>query len=271
MSEEKRRRAIEALEQSLDGDRRNAHVHAELAELYMQEGSLTSRIQADRHLQRALRIDPDHVPYRVQYGRLKRMQGFHHAARGEFKKALEIDPRSADAYYHLGAICEEEVLHFRDMIDGPIRFERFAENNEWKAIDYFRKALQIDPSHRDALFHLGLICCEGGEYEEMAGLYRKILDTDPDDKNARLFLGLALYRQEEGEAAWEAFEMARGYMTEDERLVFESIENLLNPEERKQNQAAPAENRDQLADRFWDRQDPLFLTEYNERILEHYS
>jgi GWxTD domain-containing protein len=271
LSAAERKGAIEALEKALDQDRHRAETHAELTELYLQEGTLTGRIEAERHIHQAVKIDPDNARYQVQYGMVKRMQGFRHAAKRKFTKALELDPNCADAYYNLGVLSDQEVWHFRDMVDGPIHFDHFAEKDELQSIDYFRKALRIDPNHRNALFHLGLVYCEQGEFENMAGLCRRMLKNDPDDKDARLFHGLALYRQGRGREAWEEYTVAKELMGEDERAVFESIESLLSPDEEKQYLAASFEERDRLASRFWHRQDPLFLTDYNERILEHYS
>ena len=271
MGQEERKRSIDALKQSLASDRHSAETHARLAELYMQEGTLSGRINAERHLRLAIQIDADCPEYRVHYGRLKHMQGFHQAARGELQKALELDPQCAEAYYHLGVIHEEEMWHFRDMIDGPISFGGFAADDERKAMDCFRKVLQIDPNHRQGLFHLGLAYCEKGEFNEMAGLFRRILKDRPEDKDAHLFLGLALHRLGQGEESWDEYEGAKRLMGDDERTVFESIEGLLSPEAEKQYLAASLDERNHLISRFWLEQEPLFLTEYNERILEHYS
>ena len=263
--------AIGECQLALSLDPKCAEAHVRLAELYMKKGTLMGRIQAERHVRQALKLDTKNADYHVTYGILKLKQGFVHGARSEFKRALELNPQCAEAYFNLGKICEGEVWHFRDMVDGPIRFEHFAQKDERKSIDYFNKALEIDPNHRDALFHLGLAYCEGGMYDEMAELYRRILKKNPKDKDARLFLGLANYRLRREVEARDAFEEAKQTMHEDERAIFESIETLLSPQERKQYTTAALLERDRLKDRFWTERDPLYLTENNERILEHYG
>ena len=263
--------AVEELKKALAFDPQCAEAHVKLAEIYTKRGTLEGRIKAERHLRRAIKLDPSRAYYRVIYGLLKLKQGFRYEAKTQFEKAVELDPHCGEAYYYLGKICMKEVWHFKDMIDGPLRFEHFAEEDERKAIEYFRKVLDIDSNHRNALFDLGLIHCESGSYDEMAELFRRIRKSNPEDKDARLFLGLAFYRQGLEAEAWDEFEEAKSFMREDERMVFESIETLLSPEEEKQYLTASLLEKNNFEDRFWLEQDPLYLTEYNERILEHYS
>ena len=57
-------------------------------------------------------------------------------ARVEFKNVLQIDPKSADPYYFLGQIVEQE--------------------QGWRnAFVYYSKAVELDPEHVDARIHLG--------------------------------------------------------------------------------------------------------------------
>lgn len=263
--------AIEEFRKALSWDPKLAEAHLKLGELYMREGTPAGRIKAEREMRRALKLDRSNPRYHLTYGLLKLRQGFLHNAEAEFKKALELDPNCPEAYYNLGLICQEQMLRHRDMIDGPIRFREFAEEDGSKAIDSFRRALDIEQNHRDALFHLGLVYLERGEMERMVELYQQILENDPNDKDAHLFLGLAYYRQGHGEQAWDEYEAAKSLMEEEERAVFESIEPLLSPKQGEQYADASTRERKELMNRFWLKQDPLYLTDYNERILEHYS
>lgn len=271
MIQEHEEEAIGEFHNALTLDSKCAEAHAKLAELYMNKGTLMGRIKSERHIRQALKLDRRNADYRVTYGMLKLKQGFNHGAQAEFKKAIELDPLCAEAYFLLGKISEGEVWHYRDMIDGPIRFENFAQEDERRSIGYFEKTLEIDPNHRDALFHLGLAYCERGSYDEMAELYQKILRDNPKDKDARLFLGLAYYRQRRETEAWDAFEEAKRLMPGEERVVFESIQMLLSPDEEKRYATASVAEKNSLEDRFWLERDPIYLTDYNERTLEHYS
>ena len=264
-------RAIEEFRMALAWDPACADAHIRLGELYMEEGTVAGRIKAEREIRRAIRLDGRDARSHVVYGLLKLKQGFFHNAEAEFKRALELDPDCAEAHYNLGIIYEGEMLRYRDMIDGPIRFQNFAAEAEEKSITSFTRARDLDPANRDVLFRLGLVYYEGGDLDGMAELCEEILRASPNDKDAHLFLGLAAYGQGRGEKAYNEFETAKTLMEDDELAVFESIAPLLSPNEEREYAAASLGRRGDLVDRFWIEQDPLYLTDYNERILEHYG
>ena len=89
---------------------------------------------------------------------------------GAFRKALEIDPDSADnhfglamAYYQMG-IADKQ------------------------AEEEFLNAIKIDPGHVDARLYLSLLYREWGEIQKAAEQLRKVLEIDPTHSGARKFL-----------------------------------------------------------------------------------
>lgn len=70
-------------------------------------------------------------------GYMYQMEKQHEKAIEEYKEAIQINPKDADAYNNIGAVL--------------IELERYEEASE-----YLRKALQVDPRHPEAHFNLGL-------------------------------------------------------------------------------------------------------------------
>ena len=63
-----------------------------------------------------------------------------------------------------------------------------------KAIEYYLKAVSIDPNHENALFELGYVYNEKGEYQKAIGYYSKVVALNPRAKDAFNNIGLAYSR-----------------------------------------------------------------------------
>ncbi|MDP4191477.1 MAG: GWxTD domain-containing protein, partial [Bacteroidota bacterium] len=95
----------------------------------------------------------------------------------------------------------------------------------------------------------------------------------PLNKDAHLFLGLAQYNLGELMAAWQEFKTAIKLMSDDERKVYEyfSAIKLLEPLLGEKLRSMSYKQIENPIRSFWKSEEPLYLTEYNERLLEHYS
>lgn len=63
-----------------------------------------------------------------------------------------------------------------------------------KAIEYYLKAVSIDPNHENALFELGYVYNEKGEYRKAIDYYSKVVALNPGAKDAFNNIGLAYSR-----------------------------------------------------------------------------
>jgi len=268
--------AIAELKRAIQIDRKFAEAYNRLALIYMEQKSVTGRIQADRLLRQALRLDRKNVEYNLNLGILYFRREMDSMARDQFKKVLKLDPSNAVAYYYLGRIKEKDMLHYKDMIDnsdpdGVIYFQDFANDFLKEALEYYRKALERDSQLIPAYFRMALIFYELGQYRPMARLLRRALRIKPDDKNCHLFLGLAYHRLGYYDLAFSEYEKARALMSSQERAFYDSIEPLLSPQEEEFWTSGDSLSRYQFQKAFWKSRDPLYLTPYNERLLEHYG
>jgi tetratricopeptide (TPR) repeat protein len=167
---------------ALENDNQNAHAyaeigrlcwefdHIEIARLYLQKGldlhpdsselqfnmgllfqSLSQLEKAVKCYQKAIELERDHVPslHWVQLGtaQLSTPRLGEIEAERSFKKALEIDPNSAQAHYQLGKL----YLQQRDFV---------------KAEQFLEKALALDPSLVRAYYQYGIACIRNGKTEK---------------------------------------------------------------------------------------------------------
>jgi tetratricopeptide (TPR) repeat protein len=121
---------------------------------------------------RAIAIDANLAPPYVTLARIDAMAGNTALATTEVEKALQFDPRSADAD---GA--QSEVFE--------------AEGRSADAIAFIQKAIDLAPDDWRWQVALGNYFYSGGKLEEAAEQYRKAVDLTPDNANALLDLGLA--------------------------------------------------------------------------------
>ncbi len=81
-------------------------------------------------------------------------------ARDAYRRALELDPRHADAHVNLGRLLQEagRIAH---------------------AAAHYRLALDADPDHATAAFNLGIALEDMGRYGEAVAAYQRAIRTDP--------------------------------------------------------------------------------------------
>lgn len=80
------------------------------------------------------------------------------------------------------------------------RWHDLRGNDEW-AVDYYEKAAAVRPTRTNVLLNLGLLYEDHGEYDKAGQAYERILAINPQDKRARMYQkdvqgSLAMYYDE---------------------------------------------------------------------------
>lgn len=140
-----------------------------------------------------------------------------------------------------------------------------------RMVAHYLMAAEADPSHVDAavaaLGHLA----DAEDWRRYDELAHHLVRNAPDEPRAHLFLGLGLHRRGRvGEAA-RAFGRALELLPSEERRAFESPERILTKDLRARYQESDSSIREAISRVVFTGKDPLFLTEGNERLMEHYS
>ena len=278
--------SVRAFRRVLKADRRYAPAHNELAKLYMSRNTLQGRVDAREALEQALRLDPENLEYRLTQGDLMWAQGFWDNADKHYRELLEQDPENARAAYRIGQFAAKEYMKYGGMFtitrsaDGlqMMDWREWGEEHRREALDYLRKSMRADPTFRDPYYQLGLLYYEMDRPQSLVEVFRRLLTYSPGDKDALLFCGLGYQATGDEEKAHAFYSKALSRMAPEERAVMESVDVIATVTERREirkleGRKGPPESWQDSAPRkrFWRRQDPLFLTDYNERRMEHYG
>lgn len=122
-------------------------------------------------------------------------------AQNYFNRALEVDPKNADASFYIGCIQ-------RDLL-------RFDQAEHW-----FKHTLRLDPQKADALFELGRIQLDCGNHEAALARLEETLRYDPDHVEAGSLLGRLREQRELNEVIQR--ELGEGALPEADEIQLRS-------------------------------------------------
>ena len=186
-------RAIELFNRALERDPRYVLAHAGLGQAYWRLYRATRRPEyvplARQHCERALALDDLLAPAWVTLGMIEAGTGHGEQAVGAFRKALDREPRSAEAYRELG-----------------FAFERLGRTAEAEAT--YRRAIELRPQSWSALNHLGALLYGQGHVEEAEAAFARALEIAPDNPRVWTNLGAARFGQDRFAEAEPALQRA---------------------------------------------------------------
>lgn len=269
--------ATEQLKIALKFNNKLAKAYNRLALIYMDEGTVYGRFKATIELEKALKLEPKNVEFRFNEAMLNLKKGFAGVAEKNFKQIIKLDPQNYLAYFHIAKIKEQEMLHYDDMIsieessDAIISMQSYAEDIKEQASEYYKKAIAINPKFPDAYYRLALVYYEFNNYAEMIQLLESAVKIIPDDKNCHLFLGFAYQNTKNYSRAAVQYQTAKKLMSPQEREMLESVDYVLTPNQDLNYATISAAEKQDFQQKFWRSKDPFYLTEVNEREMEHFS
>lgn len=280
--------SIKAFERVLKLDWNHAPAHYEIAKQYIEMNTPLTRQSARKALDEALRLDPENTDYMMTLGELLSRQGFTFNAERQYGKLSTEDAGNAGAAYWVGFYAVQEYLALidkkqfvrldRDGSGVMYYWETFAEKALERAEKSLQQSIKANPGLKGAYNLLGLLHIETGRPEALVFLFKRLLNQSPGDKDGLLFCGLGYHIQGKLNVAYNYYRRAVERMTGAERSLMESVDIVSSEEDRRRLAAAITygdsigENWTRnLLDRYWRSQDPLFLTRFNERKMEHYG
>lgn len=173
-----------------------------LGTLYAEAGEFDT---ARGYLEKADRLNPTSPYIKVNFGNVCKALGDFGAARELYLQALAIQENLPQALFGLGHIQEivdndrEGALdYYRKAVQlnpndpgvlqamGRLLFQQGDQN----ALDYFRTAARINPRQPEIIKDLGIACVQFGQLEEGAAYLRQVLQFNRQDSEARHFLDI---------------------------------------------------------------------------------
>ena len=265
--------SIKALEEIISKDRDYAPAYNILAKLHLLDHSVNGRQRAMRRIQQAIEIDPDNIEYRLTRGKIWWAQGLRSRALNQFKDVIKKDPENTDVLNSLGMFWVYDFLAQKDRrsAQNPKNFKIFAQEAKQEALQVLRKSIQLDGTNQQPYYLLGILYFEDKYWDTFHALMQALRAQYPDDKNALLFCGLAAYQRGEFNDSHNYYQRALGLMSVEERELLESIDLLALEEDHASRDTT--QTIDALLERemFWKRQDPLYLSDFNERKMAHFG
>ena len=265
-----REESIAAFRAILSRDDEYAPTYNALANLYLQINTVNDRQRAMRMIQRAIALDPNNAEYRLTRGKIWWTQGFRFRARHQYQKVNEKHPDNTEALDGKGMGQVYEFLGMKDHYQTP-NFRGFAQKAKREAEQTLRKSIQLDVTNQKPYYFLGILYFEDEDWSTFHALMQDLYAQYPDDKNTLLFCGLAAYQLGEYNDSHEYYQRAYDLMSVEERELLESIDLLVPQEDHASRDTT--QTIDELLERemFWKSQDPLYLSDFNERKMEHFG
>lgn len=249
----------------------------ELAKIYYKKNSVESRVLAREFIQKAIWSNQKNIEYRLLKAKL--MEKFSRKmAYDVYEDILNIDSNCTEALFNLGRIKELDFYEYNNSVlkvnsDPSLSFDEFAIEDFLRAETFFRRAIKSDSNRTDAYFHLSCLYEEIEEPQKGIPLLKRVIEIDPDNKEAYTYIGLLYYKSAQMDSSYLAYKNALKLMDETEKneFKFQSASFLLKENLREKLNYFSKPEMEESIEKFWKISDPLLLTNYNERLLEHYS
>lgn len=249
----------------------------QLAKLYFESNSVYDRNKARELIRKAIWKEPKNLDYRFLYAKLMKYFG-RKMAYDVYKDILHIDASNVEAMVKIGKIKEKDFNEYINSViqdDGkpPLSFNDVAESDFTESEKYFLDALKFDSKNRDALLNLSLLYDDFNEPKKCLPGLEKLVHLYPNYKDGHLFLGLIYYKLSNMHKAYKEYQYALILMSDSDRVDFtyNSVKKLLKPIFGIEYDKFSQSDLKKLIEAYWKADDPLYLTKFNERILEHYS
>ncbi len=187
---------------------KRADVRTQLAVNYMQRNQLQI---ARTELEQALAIQPDHSAANHAMAALQDRLGNDALAEQHYRRAVQVNPENSRAMHDYGTfLCRrqrvnEAIQQFEKALANPLyqevamtflrAGECLAQNSDHRnAEQYFRKALQSNPSLPSALYFMADIQFQRGDYLPARGYIERYFSTASETPES-LLLAFKIERQ----------------------------------------------------------------------------
>ncbi|MCL5030055.1 MAG: GWxTD domain-containing protein [Bacteroidetes bacterium] len=249
----------------------------ELAKICAEKNTISGREEARKYLRSAIFKEPKNLEYRFLYAQLmeKISSGMSYQV---YRDIIEIDSTSSKALYNLGKIKEQDFDDFHNSVfkdgDEPsLSYEKFAQEDFGSAVNFLSKAIKYDPLNREAYLHLSFLFEDDSKPEKGIPLLMRLIKYFPNDEDAHLYLGLLYYETSKIDSSFKEYQKALSLMADSVRedFTYNSVKELLKPIFGDKYKDYSENDFKEIINYFWKITDPLFITNYNERLLEHYS
>ncbi len=233
------RDAVLEAQDILKRDPDNLEAHKLLGRIYLRSmGDMQAGTQSQEVLKLAIdqfeqivRLEPKSVDNHLLLGRLYRLNNEMSKAEEEFKAAIQLQPDSEEAVSSLAYLYNEQGNSQRAIailnqvpdtgrtakLYSALGYTYEQQKDYKKAIDAYRKAVEMDHDNLDALRGLAQNLFNDGQIEAALEQYKAIAEADPQD--AQSYLRIAEIYRRSGK-----YDLALDNLNRADSLVQDSLE-----------------------------------------------
>jgi GWxTD domain-containing protein len=224
-----------------------ARAHHERGLAQLLEDGPRARFYAAREFERAAKLEPDEPLHALALAWTQARAGFSSDPTRLLENLLEDHPQCRWAHLDLARLLAEQALHYQRMESGPIRLEKWGQDALDRALRHYREASVLGPEDFEPWVETGELLLAWGDWSGAADALQEARSRG-SPRLGDLLLATAFH-----------------WMGKDEQAeaLFRNGMSALSPEEFRPYFALPPGVDSQA--------DPLLLTRYNERQLEHYA
>jgi tetratricopeptide (TPR) repeat protein len=224
------RDAVMEAQDIIKRDPNNLEAHKLLGRIYLRSlGDMPGGNGSDNVLKLAIeqyeqivKIEPNSVDNHLLLGRLYRLNNDLQKSESELKTAVKLDPSSEEAVTTLSILYTDEgdtahALQVLSSIPDAGRSAKlysalgstYEQRKEYKkAIEAFKKAIQLDRDNLDAIRGLAENLMNDGQTDAALEQYKVIADANPEDAQTYLRMGEIYRRQGKYDQALESLKKA---------------------------------------------------------------
>ncbi|MBI5731723.1 MAG: GWxTD domain-containing protein [Ignavibacteriales bacterium] len=247
----------------------------ELAKIYWQQKDFLLRNKAYENMKMAVMKDEKNIEYKYFYADVCQYFARFESV-NQWKEILAIDSTQIKAWINLAEFSGKEFAEwnksYRTTDIGLSPLQEYSNEDFAKAINYYDHALRIDSSNYDLCLKISLLYEENDKPQLGIPHLKKLERLNKADKNIYLCLGLLYYKSRQLKESFEEYTKALKLMTnyELEDFTLYSVKFILESTFPELKDKSDWQLRS-IINRYWKENDPLIISDYNERLLEHYS
>lgn len=234
-----------------------------LAKAYVARGGTRGRMAAEEVLGDLTAMARDEPLYLITLAQLRLRQGYRSNARRALDRLLVLEPDDISALFEVGRLSEGDWWRFQ------------AERDRRLALRYYRRVLEVDPTHREANTRMAVIALEADSLELARQHVDELLEHHPGHSQTQLLEGVLLEYAGDFEAAQTVLQRAIEALPAFDRGAFDGP-TFLEPDSTFSfgpMWGGLEIGQNDLDDdgRFWRQRDPTPGTPVNERFVVHAS
>ncbi|MEN8376077.1 MAG: GWxTD domain-containing protein [Gemmatimonadota bacterium] len=188
---------------------------------------------------------------------------------GSAADSTDVDATATGLAGRFGSFAVRCPPEWWEALATVVPIEELKAEDRDRMLRHFRLALAAHPGHVDAAVALLGHLADDADWTEYEVVARSLVEAAPDEARSHLFMGLGLHRQGRSTSAAEHFGLGIDLLEEEARGVFSDLTPLLPADVAERYREMDAESKRRSDETILASKDPLYLTEVNERALEH--